>query len=150
MQVLSTEDLPGAYKFLTRHFINKKQYDDAGKYAQKCCDYAEVTRVVLCAFSVDSFTTNTYTNAWVEFSLFICVTRVPIRLTKSLKHWNFLKLKSSLIIHHFFSLVKMERQCFVKFRSSELLLSVRRRPWIVSLRKACNTWLQICKYHPWI
>ncbi|XP_046857700.1 cell division cycle protein 23 homolog [Xenia sp. Carnegie-2017] len=39
--VLSTEDVSGAYKFLSRHFINNKQYAEASKYAQKCCDYSE-------------------------------------------------------------------------------------------------------------
>lgn len=53
-QVLSTEDLPGAYKFLSRHFINKKQYDDAAKYAQKCCDYAEVRRASIWTVSAQS------------------------------------------------------------------------------------------------
>ena len=51
LQVLSTEDLPGAYKFLSRHFINKKQYDDAAKYAQKCCEYAEVRRASIWVVS---------------------------------------------------------------------------------------------------
>lgn len=60
--MLSTEDVSGAYKFLSRHFINNKQYEEASKYAQKCCDYSEVTIATFCDYSDVTIAT------WSDFS----------------------------------------------------------------------------------
>lgn len=54
-QVVSVEDLCCAYPFLARFHLKKKNFEEAEKYAHKCCEYGEVCILYIikcmCMFS---------------------------------------------------------------------------------------------------
>ena len=50
---ISVEELCSAYRFLAQFHLNKKNLDEAEKYAHKCCEHHEVRLIVSFAVKID-------------------------------------------------------------------------------------------------